>query len=322
MSETPNNDLKFKADRRLEYEEIESQLHQKERLQVKQHFWGSLIKINSTYLESPDITYPQIGWFTMLAGIPGVVFILTCFACIIIIIIKLHTNEWSYETINSAPLFIGISVLFVGSLMCFSLVKTEFFNYTHKPVRLNRKTRMIHVFRYDGTVLSVSWDEAFFNVGLGRWSGAVQQTYIAGHMMEGKNYRAKETFALGGYAPIGDITALRSQWEFFRRYMEEGPESALEGIKEVICLPLDRGRETFSLGMTVLHFHSGSPTMPLELFTFPFRFFQACFRWLAMRTCKVPVWPKEIEDTCTIEPGDPWVRDVTTNPPHARFGYK
>ncbi|WP_148300500.1 DUF6708 domain-containing protein [Holophaga foetida] len=213
----------------------------------------------------------------------------------------------------------GCILLWLAALFFISISKSEFFKYTHMPVRLNRKTRMVHVFRFDGSVLSVPWDEVFFNVGLGRYKGPFQPTFIAGHVMEGSKRYPKETFILGGHA--SGLAATLSLWEFFRRYMEEGPESALEDTPQLVCLPLDRGKEPFSAGMTVVHREMGSPNWFLGTILFPIRVLQSCARWLAFRTCKVPVWPKEIEATCTIEPEDPHVHDVTTNPPGYRFGY-
>ena len=35
---------------------------------------------------------------------------------------------------------------------------------------------------------------------------------------------------------------------------------------------------------------------------------------MASRTSKIPVWPKEVEDACAIEPGDPYVKDWRNNP--------
>jgi hypothetical protein len=33
-------------------------------------------------------------------------------------------------------------------------------------------------------------------------------------------------------------------------------------------------------------------------------------RVIAMPTCKIPVWPQEIEEECKIEPDDPYIRDA------------
>ncbi len=229
------------------------------------------------------------------------------------------TTIYRVDRHNLTMIIAVLAANLIISLLFILLAKSEFFKYTHMPVRLNRKTRMVHVFRFDGSVLSVPWDEVFFNVGLGRYKGPFQPTFIAGHVMEGSKRYPKETFILGGHA--SGLAATLSLWEFFRRYMEEGPESALEDTPQLVCLPLDRGKEPFSAGMTVVHREMGSPNWFLGTILFPIRVLQSCARWLAFRTCKVPVWPKEIEATCTIEPEDPHVHDVTTNPPGYRFGY-
>jgi hypothetical protein len=42
----------------------------------------------------------------------------------------------------------------------------------------------------------------------------------------------------------------------------------------------------------------------VELFSI-FLFFEAFARWIAMMTCRVPVWPKEIEDDARSNPMTP-----------------
>ena len=36
---------------------------------------------------------------------------------------------------------------------------------------------------------------------------------------------------------------------------------------------------------------------------------ESLFRWIAMRTSKIPQWPQWVEDECRIEPHDPWRRE-------------
>jgi len=318
MQGIPNNKLQFKPDQRLEDEELARQLFQNEPLEVNPGYWGSLIKLNSTYLETPDVIYGQQGWLTLWSGISSIAF--AAFPLLIVFDIFKKIKYGIQFTSSDLVYIIGSLLISILASYFFGwLAKSEFFKYTHMPVRLNRKTRMVHVFRFDGSALSVPWDEVFFNVGLGRYKGPFQPTFIAGHVMEGSKRYPKETFILGGHA--SGLAATLSLWEFFRRYMEEGPESALEDTPQLVCLPLDRGKEPFSAGMTVVHREMGSPNWFLGTILFPIRVLQSCARWLAFRTCKVPAWPKEIEATCTIEPDDPHVHDVTTNPPGYRFGY-
>ena len=313
MRELANSKLKFRRDDRLDQDELDTQLQQKVKIGVKQDYWGSLIKLNSTYLESPDMMYVQQGWLTMFGGAATTAFFIAFIACLVMSV---------RESLAGIPFDLssmgGLVISSVSTILFGLLVKCECFKLTHMPVRLNRKTRMLHVFRYDGTVLTVPWDQAFFNIGLGRYNGPMQITYIAGHKMKQPNRMnaVDETFALGAYSGHPDDVV--SLWEFFRRYMEEGPEAALENIPEVICLPLDRGREPLSAGMAVIR---SKVEGPLLFLVYPLLLLQACCRWLANRTCKVPVWPEEIEKVCVIAADDPCVFDVTTNPARARYGY-
>ncbi|MFP3648114.1 DUF6708 domain-containing protein, partial [Paraburkholderia sp. SIMBA_054] len=57
----------------------------------------------------------------------------------------------------------------VGVLCCaftVVLLLRDCFNYRHKSVRFNRKTRTVYAFRHNGPcgVIAVRWDKAFFFV--------------------------------------------------------------------------------------------------------------------------------------------------------------
>lgn len=90
------------------------------------------------------------------------------------------------------------------------LLGKESFAYTHYPIRLNRKTRMVHVFRLDGSVLSVPWDEVFFCMGRlkqGFWE-------IQGHVLDKDGVTVRETFALP------DLAGSEREREQMKRYWE------------------------------------------------------------------------------------------------------
>ena len=138
-------------------------------------------------------------------------------------------------------------VLFSGWILC-----KESFAWTHYPIRLNRKTRMVHAFRLDGTVLSVPWDEVLFTLGRGNRAFGVQNWDIRGHVLDADGVTVRETFAFSAEDIDHDI--LRRHWEFLRRYMEEGPE-ALVGQVE-FCMPVAGRREPSGRGWSGF-----SPTM-------------------------------------------------------------
>lgn len=93
-------------------------------------------------------------------------------------------------------------------------------------------------------------------------------------------------------------------WEFIRRYMEEGPE-AISGLVQ-FCMPVDGRRETGrgSFDRTFANI-AGAPILVYWAFV-PLHLVISVFRMVAMRTCRIPLWPQEVEDACTVAVGDPF----------------
>nr|WP_320130956.1 DUF6708 domain-containing protein [uncultured Holophaga sp.] len=204
----------------------------------------------------------------------------------------------------------------------FLLGSGEFVSKTHYPVRLNRRTRLVHAFRGNGSILSVPWDEVYFTLRRIK-GGGLQDTFIFGHVLAPDGRTVKDSFILGSRFGDGTLDTL-SSWEFFRRYMEEGLPQALEGAEHVICFPMDRGRESLSGAWASLKFGITGPYSDQSIHVYvllPPVLFILIFRMIIMQINRLPVWPQEIEATCAIRPDDPHVYDVTTNPPGMRFGY-
>ncbi|TCS33317.1 hypothetical protein EDC30_11772 [Paucimonas lemoignei] len=92
---------------------------------------------------------------------------------------------------------------------------------------------MIYIFRTDGTVLKTKWDDVFFTCTKERdiWG---ETWNVRGHIIDADRKTVKETFSL---SIIGTSREeIEPHWEFYRRYMENGPQMAL-GNLELICLP-------------------------------------------------------------------------------------
>jgi hypothetical protein len=194
------------------------------------------------------------------------------------------------------------------------LLRKECFAYTHYPIRLNRKTRTVHVFRIDGSVLSVPWDKVFFCLGR---CHQPRHWEIQGHVLAEDKTTVIETFALSVYG-VGDRDRelLKHHWEFVRRYVEDGAQSVVGFVH--FCLPIDRTRESLRFGFQRMFVDSTGFALPLRLFWLLTNLIILPGRWFAMRTSKVPVWPNEIEDICPAEPGDPYMKDARINPPDLR----
>ena len=304
----------FPVDRSLRLQDQEGRLQQDVRVDTPAPYPDlSVIKVNSTYLELVDKFYSGKGWasfmcwaiaaFTMVSSV--------WFLATGVRQFQEGSSEGMYFGIAAAVMLsgIGAGTLFLG--------RFDWAYYTHYPIRLNRKTRMVHVFRKDGSVLSVPWDEVFFTLDqdAGYWE-------IRGHVLDPDGETVRETFALGTFSAFNrgeGRRMLHAHWEFFRRYMAEGPEAVAPFVKQ--ALPVDGRRESYRVGYEVLatgYRHSNPVVALLGLIQWPLLALSSLARWVAMRLAKIPHWPEEIEAVNVVADDDPFSIDARINPPELR----
>ena len=268
-----------------------------------------LIKMNSTYLECVDVNFKERGFSTLIAGIGTIILIfITIFPPIIAII------KWPEMTTADRKIaLIGTGAIWIFAILLllfyrYAILKDECFTYTHLPIRFNRKTRRVHVFRKNGSVMTAHWDRLFFFLGHGiyYWDRSVRCHHLA--MNE---ETVLESFMLP-HTTTKDDPFLLSFWEFVRLYME-GDEKDLKELALRVSAVVDIAdrRESFREGVhhKSVHYRGTNPTPLWYLLVTPFVYIDACFRWLANRTNKIPVWPAKIEAQCKIAPNDPYLRD-------------
>lgn len=256
---------------------------------------SSLIGFNSTYIEMIDRWYSIRGGVqTILGVLISIVFYAAILSVIWILIVDLFCEK-NY--------LVDVAALILFSLMSWGMMRMikrtlgrEFFSYSYFPIRFNRQTRMIHVFRHNGRngVLSVPWDQVYFHIGKGEVNRDL--TDIRGHVMDGDN--VIDTFAVGHFFGR-DEQPVRQIWKFIVVYMEQGPQA----------LPKDMviGTST-SRSWTNCFLWAKSYCdifLPIPLVNWVATALVTCMRWLVMQSCKDPVWPAEIEATSAIEPNDP-----------------
>lgn len=309
---------RYPANRPLTQQERCHQLQQKLRLNVKPHCQLSVIKMNSTYLESVDKWF---GWKGVLSGV--MIVVLGMFSV-------LYAGFW-HIALTRSPDAGGPSddafVLISGSVLIFPLLafatgilRKESFAYTHYPIRFNRKSRTVHVFRTNGTVLSVPWDEVFFTLGhMPQWN----EWEVRGHVLDADGDTVKETFAL---SYVGSLSALdtssgctefsehdfvRAHWEFIRSYMEDGPQAV--SCRVEFCMPVDARHESLSAGVERIFANIATAPFVLYLVLFPLCLAISLFRFFAMRTSKVPEWPEDVDAECVVELGDPYAIEAAAN---------
>jgi hypothetical protein len=163
---------KYTVDRSLTEQERAHQLLQTHRLDIDPLYQLCVIKLNSTYLDSVDkwfgwkgvLTTACVAFMAAFIGIGGLAALYSLLEGMGV----MHTDQSRGEMFGHGVLQLGIIALVVWALSW--LMRKESFAYTHYPMRFDRKTRMVHVFRPDGTTLSVPWEQIFFTLGfMAQW---------------------------------------------------------------------------------------------------------------------------------------------------------
>lgn len=263
----------------------------------------SVIKLNSSYIELVDRWYPITGfsvWFgfaVMFCGLLAAGASSTAFL-------------WAPESTERSALWfllifitpLALSLVVIGVL----IIRTESFRWTHYPMRLNRKTRQVHVFRQNGTVLTVPWDALYIVRGEAK-SPLVGTTYdLRAHVLDADGVTVRESFSLGYTMPCKP-ESMDKFWAFLQPYMEapDGVERSYKHLQGGPLMPLDGRKEGWRWSIARSFAFMGHwPWMQL-LFCVPIGL-NAVGRMFAMATSKQPHWPAEVEASNVIEANDPY----------------
>ncbi|MGX6568321.1 DUF6708 domain-containing protein [Cupriavidus necator] len=184
-------------------------------------------------------------------------------------------------------------------------MRRNLFTLKRRPIRLNRRTHRIYAMRTkrgDG-VWEVPWNnEEFFCVGVSKKGGLSRsyEMYDIRHYKLDADGNVVRAFVLG--QQMFTLEQAQQQWEYYRRYMQDGPANLPE--PKFFWAP----REGFWEGFKICR---GDLRSAGDLIFLPMILLDAAFRWLTLVTCSDPVWPPEIEAACRPTPNDPYAR------PHA-----
>ena len=279
------------------------------------HASDTVIRMNSTYLEMVDGNYEGRGVISAtgmaVAGIP---------ACGIIALFisslrnhdfdkRMNTADWSTALPYSISLYM-LATIFILCVIFLIRHIGEWFRYTHYPIRFNRKRRSVHVFRGDGTVLEAPWDSIYFTLHESKKVGGMTWLGISGLVLKDPQ-TVEEQFTFGySSTSIGNC---QRHWEFVRRYMQHGPQAVMHAEGFTYCLPIADKKETPYQAWIELLSTMGTSTV-LRIAMTPFLVVFFIGRMFANATCKVPLWPADVEAACLIDANDPYVRDSRSNP--------
>ena len=297
----------FKVNRLIAQKESVAKLPRHRQMPGSPKLQHSLLHLNSTYADF-------IGRDYRFRGMSGTLVALIVTVPMILLLIFLVAYDFpkSYFYGNGGLMvflvseFVFIALLVGLCVMFWRLIfRHEFFAYTYYPIRFNRKTRMVHVFRHPrfGGVLSVPWDDVFWHVG----RGYVQKYLcdVRGHLMDG--HEVVDTFAVGYCYGEDRMEKIQSLWEFIYRYMEEGPGTVADHPMERLIheSPQPTWKNCYFHAFTSMGMAFITLRYVLAPLFYPLVLSLASTRWLVFRSCKPPVWPPEIEAESRVEPNDP-----------------
>lgn len=295
----------FKTDRPLSSDERMSSLPIKGDTHSDPFPYSSIIRFNSTFVDFIDRRFRLRGM------------VVTSFGALLlagIVALGLFLIPYVYLKLDDGDQLRSNLIFYAAiAAMCFGIpiviwrkhYRKELFTYSYYPIRFNRKTRKVHVFRHNGPdgVLTVPFDEVFWHVGRG-----LQKTFLCdarGHVMDGNT--VKDTFAVGNYFDDSQMDRIHSIWTIIRRYMGEGPEAVAEH-------PLDRTIDlstkptwTNCYLWVVASLGQGARSLRFALFPiiYPIYGILTLGRWLTLNSCEAPEWPAYIEAESRIDAHDP-----------------
>lgn len=289
----------FKVKRPISNQELIHHFSIHEPVSEHPHYDLSLTLLNSTFVECVDKWYAMRGTIALFSAVA---------ASVPLIATTLLVHDVSRKGDFGSLWLLCLTIPLIAFLIY--AFKRDTFSYTHYPVRFNRKNRQVYVFRRNGSVLKAAWEDIYWTIhgaGVG-----VQSIFVAGHVMATDGQTIQETFGLAGdtVGKAGE-QELRDLFEFFRLYMDKGPEQTLKALHPtpLIMLPgIHKQKESWRFGWERITLHeNGSPIgmVLYQVVAIP----MSLFRWIAMRTSKIPQWPPWVEDECRVEPDDPWIRD-------------
>ena len=269
-----------------------------------------VIKMNSTYLELVDKYYSDRGMFEFFTVIMFFLF----FSVPFILMYLLFFNPISRPD-TFPELFMLIFAVITSSVMArwfYGFLRKSFFTWTHYPVRFNRKTKMVHVFKVGGTILSVPWNDIFFTRGRAGY-GTLPEWSIDGHILADDGKTVIDTFSLGFSSTRRELV---KNWAFVRSYMEV--EDCLPDLADIVvlCPPVAEKRESYLFGLLYMIRIESRLLWPITALAFPLFLAGSVVRFIVMRTCKIPRWSQEVEEACEVSADDPINLSAANNPRH------
>ncbi|MCU5784746.1 hypothetical protein MA04_04046 [Alcanivorax balearicus MACL04] len=198
---------------------------------------------------------------------------------------------------------IGVGGITAGFWYCFFKfkfyipIRWELFTHRRLLIRFNRKTKQVHLHRpkYAGGVVTMPWDKI-----IPIHEGAGMRLVLA--WMPHRTGQPFVTFAAVGKR-AGTAQDLLDEWEFIRRYMEEGPKSVPQPrVRSKMPWPWYSLEPQFE-GLWPILRHGDWKLWLGKLLMSPAFLILGAGHWVSQLLCWEPRWPKIIREAG--QPGKP-----------------
>lgn len=303
----------YRLNRSVTKRETSSRIDVSKPLTEKPKSSGTVFRASDSFLEVCDGLHREKGW-GVLSFITGG----TLALCLFVVCLWLLTDMPSAirEKGQAWVIYWWVTPLAVVVLCLFALTVrllfVDCFNYTRKPIRFNRADRMIYAFRHNGAggVLAVPWDSAFLYVERKPKAGlaGTAPRFIRCLVLNEKGL-VVDTFSIGKRVVLAfdensaagqqAMAELYQDFEYYRRFMEEGP-SSVPPVAELLSTEVsfrNSLRMQFEDVPDILNSRHPLLWLLLAITVVP-SLIQATVHYLAQLTCREPVWPEEVERAC------------------------
>ncbi|SOE64431.1 hypothetical protein SAMN05446635_2504 [Burkholderia sp. OK233] len=277
----------------------------------------NVFSMNDIFLESTNAAFKQRGLLTY--GCLAIVAAAGFLAWVALWCLQNPPSHGSVQGPELAVAYTGATFFLIVSLAIVSVglwgLHQENFTWTRFPVRFNRHTRMVHAFRGAGSkgVISVPWERAFFFVEP-RPRDPISHAYVFNircHILDERGLVA-QSFSVGSrVVTVSDentengrsiVKRLSSQFEYIRRFMEQGPGTL--SYPDLVPTQVSLANSMRIWGRTdkaILAERNFFTTL-FVLVLSPFTYFTALLHYIGQRTSRQPLWPPEVESECERAP--------------------
>lgn len=303
----------FKLNRPVTEEERAARLSTAESCSDTAMDCETVFSMTDACLEVSDGNYRDKGRGLVIFALPGMAaFAATAFVLWVMLFPPEAVREHGQSGLV-LPVF-GPLLFFMLCLcaVCVWALTRACFGYTRNPVRFNRTNRMVYVFRHNGTggVLCVPWDKVFFYVERGSRAGLTRTAprVVRCLVLDG-NGKIVDTFSVGRRfvlatdedSPLGQrvMGQLYACFEYYRRFMEEGPTSvppvteylsANVSLRNSLKLQFEDAPDIIKSGHPALWLLLVVTALPSLI--------EGTMHYIAQLTCREPRWPEDVERAC------------------------